>query len=41
MEEYKRGLKDRWKEKEVEIEEICEDMVKEADKSLKNNLRRK
>merc|ERR1739840_78220 len=42
MGEYEKGLKERWKDKgEMEIEEICEDMVKEAEIKLKKEFRKK
>ena len=42
MEDYERGLKERWREKEeMKIEEICEDMVKEAEIKLKKEFKKK
>merc|ERR1739840_41468 len=42
MGEYERGLKERDRDKgEMEIEEICEDMVKEAEIKLKKEFRKK
>ena len=42
MEEYERGLSDRWREnEEMEIEKIYEDMVKEAEMKLKKEFKKK